>query len=400
MSLFIRKYLWVLTFAIFLLYLLSLPFAVARQGDFVHLWLGGQAAIQQPWGSGLYDPAIHWALLAEMDLSTEQYWGARFEQLGLFFYPPMAALLYAPLGSLSLNTAAGVMALLNLGLILLVAWGLYLLLEKRLTYAVLLLALLLYPAIFFNYALGQNGIVSLAIVVWSGVALTHGRGKTSGAILSLLLFKPNWLAAFAWWPLIQRRWQMFGGLIIGSVALIGLSTILWGWSSWLTYLRLLPRLGRLQDTDAYVLDEQFTFLSLLRRYQVGEELGWLFMLMVLLVTLFLLSRPYVQTNPIRWQLGLVWSTAVLLNPHLFHYDLLISTAALLLPLADWPKLTNPWRISLISLLLASYLAYPIMQYLNWQNSLPLPLLTLILSWLWFIVYNQQTKPNQPSIALP
>ncbi|MCA9981001.1 MAG: hypothetical protein KDD89_09210, partial [Anaerolineales bacterium] len=95
--------------------------------------------------------------------------------------------------------------------------------------------------------------------------------------------------------------------------------------------------------------------------------------------------PHIQTTPLRWQLGLVWNTAVLLNPHVFHYDVILSGASLLLPLADWATLSPRVRASLVALLLANHLAFPLMQAMQWHNTLPLPLFQTLLVWLWFAV---------------
>jgi hypothetical protein len=402
MSSLIHRYSWVPAFGLFLLYALSLPFAVARGGDFVHLWLGGRAAITRPWGTHLYTPATHLELLSQTNLPLDDYWGERFAQLGVFFYSPVAPFLYAPLGALPLNLAAGVMGALNLALILLVAWGLWGILQKKLPYGLLLLLLLLYPPIFFNYALGQNGIVSLAIVVTSGWLLVQGRPRASGLLLSLLLFKPNWLAVIGWWPLVQRRWQMLLGIALGVAGLVLASSLFWGIGSWLAYLQLLPRLGQLHETTSYVLSEQYTLLSLARRYGVGDGWGWLGMIGVWLTALVLLFRPSSLAWGWPWQLGLVWNTAVLLNPHLFHYDVLLSGASLLLALGLWQDLglARPWRYTLIPLLISSYLAFPLMQTLEWHNSLPLPLFTTLLTWLWFTSYlvRQEVRENSMSLS--
>lgn len=389
------RYLWVFAFAVFLLYVLSLSFAATRGGDFVHLWLGGQSAATRPWGSALYDPATHYQLLTDTSLPLDDYWGERYEQLGVFFYPPVAALFYAPLGRLPLTIAAGAMGLINIALVLATAWGLRQLTEKRVPYALLLLLLLTYPAIFFNYALGQNGIMSLSIVVLSATAVLHGRDKSGGAILSLLLFKPNWLATLAWWPLVQRRWQTILGMIGGGAFLAVLSLLLWGWSPWMAYLQLLPRITRIHEGTSYVLEEQYTLLSLMRRYDLADLWGWVLVLLVFFTAVYLLTRPHIQTTPLRWQLGLVWNTAVLLNPHVFHYDVILSGASLLLPLADWTTLSPRVRASLVTLLITNHLAFPLMQAMQWHNTIPLPLFQTVLVWLWFAVALHQQSATTP-----
>lgn len=93
--------------------LASAKAAGLRDGDFVHLWLGGNALVEVG-SSALYDAETHRTLMsADFDGSPrETLWAARNDALGAFFYPPPAGLFYAPFGALPVHTAGMVHAVL------------------------------------------------------------------------------------------------------------------------------------------------------------------------------------------------------------------------------------------------------------------------------------------------
>lgn len=378
------RHAWAIAFALLLLYLLALPHAAARRGDFVHLWIGGRAALQPPRGEALYDPAAHLRLLAENGLSRDMHWAQRYERLGVFFYPPPAALFYGAFGRLPLDAAARANALLTLALVSLVAWLLHDLTGRRIPPWVPLALLLAHPAVFFNYALGQNGVATLALVALAGRSFARGGEGAGGAWLGLLVCKPQWLAALAWWPFARRRGaRMAAGMAGGAALACGASLLAFGPGAWLAYARLAPRLARLHEGTAYMLGEQQSLLSLARRHGAADGWAWTAMAALLLATALLLARPAGRSAPPHRHLGMAWSAAALLNPHLFHYDTLLAAAALLLALGDWDSLSRRARALLLLLLLADRLAYPLTQALGWKAALPLPLFLSLLVWLWF-----------------
>lgn len=375
---------WALSAACLVAYLLTISNAAVRGGDFVHLWVGGRAALVPPAGGHLYDPETHYTVLESLGLELDEYWGERYNQLGVFFYPPAAALLYAPLGSQSLYTAAAIMAILNIAVILLIVLILHDLLDQQISRALLLLLLLTYPAIFFNYSLGQNGLLSLGMVLVASWCWVRGKDGWAGAWLGLLLFKPNWLVALGWWPVVQRRWRVVLGVMASVAGLVGLSMLIWGLEPWLTYLALAPRLANISSGTNYLLDEQYTILSLTRRYAMGDGWGWGAMFLVLATAVYQLTSSAAMAHSWRWSMGLAWITAVLLNPHLFHYDVALVYIALLLPLAEWPQLGRATRITLILLLTATHLAFPLTNLFDWYITFPLPLICALLAWVWFL----------------
>ena len=84
---------------------------------------------------------------------------------GLFFYPPPAALYYAAIAWLPRGVGCGVNACLCVVLAGWNAWVLRDLTGGKVSWAVGTLVILAFPPFFANYALGQNAMPSMTVVV-------------------------------------------------------------------------------------------------------------------------------------------------------------------------------------------------------------------------------------------
>ena len=308
-------------------YLFTVPVAARRDGDFVHLWVGGRALIEGG-AAGLYDPALHARLLDEALPGglTEALWAPRNAQLGAFFYPPPAGLLYAPLGALPLRTAAAVHGGLVIGAAALAAWGLARLGRREgglgLVGAGALIGAM--PSFFFSFVLGQNGVFTLLVILAGLGLLLRGRPGLGGLVWGLLVAKPSWALALAPLPLFlfDRRaagWA-WGGMALGGGLGVAASLVL-GVGPWLRFVGLAPQLAALDRLPGYPLDLQFNLWSLPRRvFGVGglaDGLGALLCGIAVVAGLWA-ARGLPRLRALA--LGLCVATAV--NPHVHHYDMM------------------------------------------------------------------------------
>lgn len=289
-----------------------------RDGDFVHLWLGGHALVTE--GSGaIYAPSTHRQLLDSTfkGAPPSELWAARNDTLGAFFYPPPAALAYAPLGALPLRVAATLHAVLawlgaaaagsligqstGLGRVAGVAIGLST------------------PALFHNHVLGQNGgwvllIIAIASVFWVR------RPLLAGALLGLLVAKPSWLLATAWVPLLLGRWRILGALITSAIALSTTSAAVVGMQPWNDWLAIAPRLAALSTQGDYPLHLQYSLFGLARRVTGLGLQADLLGIMLGIGVVGLTGWAAHRTKATATRLALAWSAATLVNPHLHPYD--------------------------------------------------------------------------------
>lgn len=383
-------------FALFVAVVVAYAFctviAAQRNGDFVHLWIGGRLASEGRWAE-LYDVTAQSEVLARaFPLGVPpSLWASRNYLIGVFFYPPSAALLYSGLGSFLLPFAAGFQALLNTTLALGAAA-----LLKRLGgpgFFASSLLILLFPPFFYSYVLGQNGVATLVVLLLGGLALARRWSVLGGLLFGLLAVKPSWLVAVAWLPLLVGGWRMALGMAIGAASTLLLSLPFTGPGVWLDWLRLMPQLGRLDTLPDYPLHLQFDGLSVFRRaFGIGARAdvqGWITAGLLVAVSVWRGRR--LPTAP---ALGLGLAVSTFINPHLHHYDMLPTLVGLGLMLAGWRGYTRGEKVHVGVILAYHHLALLIVEVGELGESLPLPALSPLLIAHWWL-----TRPVVPALTV-
>src|SRR5262245_7471594 len=148
--------------------------------------------------------------------AAAQELGARPEQLaeleskhvGGPLYPPTHALIFAPLAlgdhpRWAYRVTQWVMLLSGF----VAGLGVSVLTRRRIWWPVAAILVMLYPGFTGDHSLGQNGPVSLAIIVWGWALLSRDYETAGGLVWGLLAFKPVWAAAFLLVPILTRRWR-------------------------------------------------------------------------------------------------------------------------------------------------------------------------------------------------
>ncbi len=344
--------------------LLALGLATAsaaghRDGDFVHLWLGGRALVTQG-PAALYDPMAHQQILSDTFAGAPpaSLWSPRNDTLGAFFYPPPAALAYAPWGALPLHTAGTLHAALAwLGAALAGAiigrWS-------RLGWAAGIALTLTTPALLHNHVLGQNGgwtllVLSIGAAIWASTppakdppaplsaallstessfsdatpsskmsirsALWTNRPLLTGLVWGMLVAKPNWWLSVVWLPFVLGERRMVGGMVLGAFSMCVGSAFVVGLGPWQTYLDRAAELAALSRGSDYPLHLQYSLFGLSRRLLgvggMGDGVGLLAAGITLAATTWAI-RAWRPPRALAIAMGL--SAACLVNPHLHPYD--------------------------------------------------------------------------------
>lgn len=376
--------------------------------DFSHLWLGGRMVVSGH-ADMLYDPQMQERVHREADPlgRSPGIWIERNTIVGGFFYPPPTALAYSVLAWLPLRTAAVVLAYLNILLGVGMVWFLARRIHGRLSVGLVGLALLLYPAYFVTVALGQNSVVTLAVVLLAWWLCDRDRDFIAGLVLGLLICKPNWLLAVGWIPLIHGRWRVLAGvgcsvfgLVAGSISLIGIEP-------YLGYMDLLRNLANLHELPGYNLHLTYNGLSVFRKWlgagQAVELLGWCSSALMILVTWRVTrGRWKPRTGEFQLLMGCCLAASLWINPHLFYYDLTPTVACVVLMGAAWPRLGRGGRQLTAALIILTYLAIPVDDFWPWKNLVPLPSFTTLGVWLWFCwqLAGQRRTIAQPALSAP
>jgi len=207
-------------------WLLLLPYILTAHGhldwsghalgrDFVNYWSAGQMVREH-----------HVAAIFDRDgfMAAEH----RLFDPGLPFhfwsYPPVALFLAAPLGWIAYAPA----------LILWSVFGVAALIPGAARFAPdprEAALLVVCPATAIDIALGQNGAITAALLI-GGLSLWSRRPAVAGAILGLLIFKPQLAIMLPVAVIAERRWTTMAAAIAVASGLIALSVPVFGLDAW------------------------------------------------------------------------------------------------------------------------------------------------------------------------
>lgn len=147
----------------------------------------------------------------------------------LFMYPPVFLFLCAGLASLPYLVAFALFQLATLALFVAVMRGV-----MRVKGWAWLSPMLAFPAVFWNFGLGQNAF--LTATLFGGFTLLIDRGPvTAGMLLGMLFYKPHFGLLVPVALLAGRHWRAFFAASITIALLIGISIMLFGWDTWEAY---------------------------------------------------------------------------------------------------------------------------------------------------------------------
>jgi hypothetical protein len=172
-------------------------------------------------------------------------------------YPPVHALLYAPLGLFGrAGDAMPYFQVLAVGFAYLAGLGISLLSRGRIWWSVASLVVLLYPGCRAGLDLGQNPTISLAILTLGWALAVRGRETAGGMVWGLLAFKPVWGVAFVLVPLVQRRWRFCLAMGLTGAALAAATLPFVGVQAWRDWLEV----GK-EAADLYNVNSKWIHLS-------------------------------------------------------------------------------------------------------------------------------------------
>lgn len=185
--------------------------------DFVSFWAASRLVLAgHP--ADAYLPVMH--RLAELPVLSRKY--------EAFYYPPAYLLLCAPLALLPFFAALAVFQALTgaafLGTIRSI-------LRRRWA----IVAALAFPAVPLNLIPGQNAFLT-ASIVGSGLILLDRRPRLAGAILGLMVIKPQLALAIPIALLVSRRWRALACAAASAAGLLALSWLVFGTACWANFL--------------------------------------------------------------------------------------------------------------------------------------------------------------------
>jgi arabinofuranan 3-O-arabinosyltransferase len=252
-------------------------------------------------------------------------------------YGPQVGLLFLPLAGLPFLEAAFIWTTLSLIVYLICVYAVWRhLVHLRSQREIVLVAALAFPAVFHFFVRGQISPLLLLCFTGAFVALRADRSWLAGLALGCLIFKPPFLAAIPIILLFSSSWTILSGLIVSAAAQLAIATLYFGSSVMHAYFDLFAHPSMWISTAELSLapiqmHSLRSFWTLLIPSPVAALVLYLASSMVVLA---IAVRIWKSQSPLAIRFSALIFAAVLINPHLFVYDLVVLAPALLV-LTDW-----------------------------------------------------------------
>ena len=354
--------------------------------DFLPLYISAQQ-VAQGHADRLYDQqdTAH-AIQDVIHQTNDRQINVRLPNL----YGPQVALFFLPLAHFSFPVAARLWVAISLFIFFACV---YLIWKScpalRQHSRMVALCTLAFPPLFHFVVRAQLSTLVLACFTAAFFAFRADRPWLAGAALGLLVFKPQFLVAIPLVLLLSRAWKPLAALTLTALAQLATARIYFGPAVMQAYFATLSHLSRIIDVVELSLapiqmHSLRSFWSLLLSSprtpwpQIAFALYVLTSIFIVIIAALIWKSP----APLALRFSALTLAAVLANPHLFVYDLLVLAPALLL-LADW-TLTHAQHLSTAALQLFLYLAFvlPLFGPLSRWTHLQLSVLAFaVLLWL-------------------
>ena len=275
-----------------------------------------------------------------------------------YFYGPQVALPFIPLLRFSFLTQAEIWVTLSLLIYFGCVYAIWKTCGTLRPYPGLVaLCAIAYPSLFHFFVRGQLSALVLLFLTAAYFAFRAHREWLAGICLGFLVFKPQFAVAIALVLLAAGAWKVFATLSLSAAAQLGLTLLYFGPSVMRTYASvLLHSAGRPGSTELAMSPVQMhslrSFWSILIPWPGGV---WILYSISSLIAIAIAAAIWRSSSALELRFSALLLAAVLLNPHLYIYDLLALAPAFLL-LADW-SLQNPQQLSNPALRVLLYLAF-------------------------------------------
>ncbi len=254
-----------------------------------------------------------------------------------YFYGPQVALLFVPFASMPFLVAATLWSVSSLAIYagcVYVVWKRCPDLKQRRKLVAICAAA--YPPLFHFLVRGQLSALALLCFTAAFLAFSSRYDFLAGIALGLLAFKPQFLVAIPLILLLARAWLAIAGILVSSISQLGFAFLYFGRDVMRSYaVRLLHSGTHPGSTELRFSPMQMhslhSFWEMLVRWQSAQ---WLLYALSALTVIAAAAIIWKSSSPLSLRFAALSFAAVLVNPHIYIYDLLVLAPAQLL-LADW-----------------------------------------------------------------
>ncbi len=259
-----------------------------------------------------------------------------------FFYPPVFLLVLAPLGALPFIVAAWVW----IGGVYAAFVAMLGRITSRREWIVLGAAA---PAAFCCLAVGQNGLLSAALV-GASLAMLDRRPVLVGVFIGALVYKPQLGLLFPVALIVAGRWRTFASAATTAVGLTILSIAVFGWNAWGGFLHAAAGGG--SGALAGAPDKLQSVYGLALALGSSGRQAWIVQLAATLAAVGFVAWLWRRPRPAGVQGAGLAACVLLATPYSFIYDAPLLVPAVLLLGSDGRR----WSLAHNALLAFAYLA--------------------------------------------
>jgi len=233
-------------------------------------------------------------------------------------------------------------------------------------------------------------------VTLAALALDAGRPFAAGLAIGALAYKPPLGIAAAVVLIASLEWTMVAGAVLSGVAQVAIGCLYWGFSILGPYaaaLRRVPEVANAMEPFKYQMHSWRPFFQLLG---LPESVALPAYALASAITLVIAVVAWRSPRSVQVRFGVLLLATMLVDPHLYVYDLMILMPGLLL-LWDWAEgRADGWlRWGVRSLLAICYLAPllgPLSNVIRVQSTvLVMSLLSVVATWPWLFVRHRESE---------
>jgi alpha-1,2-mannosyltransferase len=297
--------------------------------DFLQFYTQGAVALQRNAGL-LYDFAAQTAFAHELLPGSQ-------DVPCIPVHPPQVSVLFSMFARMTYSHAALLWRLITCAGYALCCYALWVACPNLRGYsAAVALAAAAFPGLLFLIKFGQTTVIALAAFTWAFYCLRGNRQFAAGLAIGLLAYKPQLGLVAAGIFLLTRAWRVVAGALVTGLGQYALACWWYRKPIAIDFLLLLGRLRHL-DTGAYE-PKEWAMHSLRPFWQrmllPSSALGFPLYLVTAAVVFLCCLRVWKSASPLPLRFSAFLLATVLVDPHLYIYDLVILAPALML-LVDW-----------------------------------------------------------------
>lgn len=233
-----------------------------------------------------------------------------------------------------------------------------------------------FPPLFHFFVRGQTSALVLACFTAAYLSFRAGRGWLAGIVFGILVFKPQFLVSIPFVLLLAGSWKAFAGMAVSAATQLVLARIYFGSTIMRSYFETLIHMSRWIGTAELSLApiQMHSLRSFWTLLIPWPQLALALYILSSIVIIMIAAAVWKSSLPLGARFSALTLAAVLANPHLFVYDLLVLAPALLL-IVDW-TLSNAPNASSNALRVLTYLSFvlplfgPLSRWTHFQLSVP------------------------------